>query len=74
MSANKSDRQTLASAISDSFGDTASREQIVAKLRSAAERFYERASLEQFGEMEVFVRSLVARRGLLHEEGSTCIQ
>lgn len=74
MSANKSQKQTVPSVTSEAFLDSESRDQVVAKLRSAAERFYERASLEQIAEMEVFVCSVLARRGLLPDHESTLLQ
>ena len=72
MSKSNSDETTHQS--SEARADSTSREQAVAKLRSAAERFYDQASLEQVLEMELFVRSLHLRRGLLPEQGATRLQ
>ena len=55
--------------LSESCADSRSREQAVGKLRPAAERFYDQASLEQVLEMELFIRTLLAGRGLLPEQG-----
>ena len=57
----------------ESFSGNGSREKLVDELRVRAERFYERATLEEIREITLVVKSLLAARGLLPEQASKLI-
>jgi hypothetical protein len=59
--------------VQDSFSGNGLREEPVNELRAKAEKFCERASLEQIMEAQLIVRSLLAARGLLPEQASKLI-
>lgn len=59
--------------VEESFSANGLREELVKELRVRAEKFYERASLEEIMEAQLVVRSLLAARGLLPEQTSKLI-
>lgn len=73
MSSKKPDDKPPDRFTQDSFSGNGLREELVRGLRARAEKFYERATVEQIVEAESVVRSLLAARGLLPEQASKLI-